>query len=42
MVSRVRASVNIALGPGFMVRVSDYVQVLCHTNIALDTHIKFR
>jgi len=41
MVSRVRDSVNVALGAGFMVRVSDYVYVLYHTNIALDTHIKF-
>ena len=41
MVSRVRVSVNIALGPGLRVRVSDYVHVLYHTNIVLDTHIKF-
>ena len=35
-------SCNIVLVPGFTVRVSDYVHVLYHTNIALDTHIKFR
>ena len=40
-VSKVRVSVNIALGPGFTIRVSNYVCVLYHTNIALDTHIKF-
>jgi len=41
MVSRVRDSINTALRPGFMVKVSDYVLVLYHTNVALDTHIKF-
>jgi len=38
-VSKVRVSVNIALGLCFMFRVSDYIRVLYHTNIALDTHI---
>jgi len=41
MVSRVMVIVNIALGPGFTVRVSDYIRVLYHSNIALDIHIKF-
>ena len=40
--NRVRCSLNVGLGPGLMIKFSDYVRVLYHTNIVLDTHIKLR